>query len=102
MIDLDEMREYIEAQDMDKGGPAEGRRLVARCAHVQCRPPDMCSADPRPAVRWAHAAPRRAWADPAFKARLLADGKAAMAELGINGTGQSADLVVVGAPLPQP
>ena len=98
MIDLDEMREYIEAQDMDKGGPAEGRRLVARC-----RPPwPGGSADPRPAVRWAHAAPRRAWADPAFKARLLADGKAAMAELGINGTGQSADLVVVGAPLPQP
>ena len=60
------------------------------------------SADPRPAAGWAHAAPRRAWADPAFKARLLADGKAAMAELGINGTGQSADLVVVGAPLPQP
>jgi hypothetical protein len=35
LVDLDEMREFIEAQDMDKGGPAEGRRLVARCARGQ-------------------------------------------------------------------
>jgi nitrile hydratase len=41
--------------DMDARGPAQGARMVAR-----------------------------AWADPAYKARLLADGSAAAAELGID------------------
>ena len=37
----------------------------------------------------------KAWLEPEYKARLLADGSAALAELGIEGTGQSADLVAV-------
>eukprot|EP01052_Picozoa_sp_SAG31_P039444 SAG31_NODE_5474_length_2518_cov_544.966102_1_plen_320_part_00 len=64
MLTLDALRAQIEEEDMDNVGPALGARLVVE-----------------------------AWMNPAFKARLLADGKAGMAELGIAGTGQSADLV---------
>ena len=37
----------------------------------------------------------KAWSDPSYKSLLLNDGAAGMAELGIDGTGQSAELVVV-------
>ena len=37
----------------------------------------------------------KAWTQPEYRVRLLADGTAALAELGIEGTGQSADLVAV-------
>lgn len=46
-----------------------------------------------PGPHWGARIVARAWADPAFKARLLADGKAACAELGL--TVGEAQLVVV-------
>lgn len=56
--------ERLAIETMESRSPADGARVVAR-----------------------------AWVDPAYKARLLADGKAAVAELGVTAT--SAQLVVV-------
>ena len=60
------IRSFIEKNDMNKQNADLGAQVVAK-----------------------------AWVDPAYKQLLLEDGAAALAQLGIDGTGQSADLVVV-------
>lgn len=66
LVTNERIRSFIEQNDMNKQDATLGAQVVAK-----------------------------AWCDTAFRQLLLKDGAAALGQLGIDGTGQSADLIVV-------
>ena len=66
LVTNEAIRFFIEQNDMNKQDATLGAQVVAK-----------------------------AWTDPVFRQLLLKDGASALAQLGIDGTGQSADLIVV-------